>query len=71
MVIGAFLKVVILEGVRVSHFTTGGGVIECCLTVGEDDADEELLIFRADCSCFAFKASFSFCNFSAFSKLGS
>lgn len=57
---GGFLKVVILEGVRFSHFTTGGGVIECCLTLGEDDADDEWLILRADCSRFAFKASFSF-----------
>lgn len=41
---------VILEGVEVSDFTIGGGVMEWCLTFGKDGAEEKGPIFRADAS---------------------
>lgn len=67
----AFLGVVIFEGVKVSDFTIEAGAIECCLTVGEDCAEEEEPIFNVVGSHFALKISFNFSNFSNFSKLRS
>lgn len=65
----AFLMVVILEGVEINDFTTGGSAMERCLTLGGDGAEKEGPIFRADCSTFTFNPFFNG-NFSAFSKLG-
>lgn len=65
---GAFLRVIILEGEGVNDFTTGSEVMEGYLTVGEDCVEEEGPILREDCSRFAFRATF-ICKFLAFSKL--
>lgn len=53
----AFLREVILEGVRVSDFIIGGGVVEYYFTV-EEDGTGEVTIFLVDCRRFTFNASF-------------
>lgn len=45
LVDGAFLRAVILEGVGVSDFVTGGGVMSCFLIEREDGAKKEGVIF--------------------------
>lgn len=65
---GALFKSSVWYGVGDRDLITGWGAMMCCLASGKDGAYEEGPVLLG--KRFSFSASFSFCNFSAFSNHG-